>query len=203
MKNSVKILLFLVVIFVLILLFVVGLRHVLVKKAREKITLDITTLEGQKYDAIVVLGCGVYDDGSLSPMLRYRLDQATSAFYGKMAPVIFVTGDHREGEYDEVDHMLEYFYSKGISEDWMVPDYEGQSTSLSMQHMASAGYKKVLIITQEYHLTRAMFLGENYGVDCYGLAAEDWGLSTGTIMRHTREYIATVKDFLFCKLKLQ
>jgi len=183
------------------ILGIVGFRHIVVKNAENKIVRSIEEAKEESYDAIVVLGCGVYQDGSLSPMLKYRLDATSELFWNKVAPIIFVTGDHVEGNYDEVDHMLEYFYTKNISEEWMVPDYEGHSTYESMQHAVEAGYKKVLIVTQEYHLPRAMHIAETYGLDCTGFPAQDWGMSIGTIYRHGREYLATIKDYLYCLIQ--
>jgi len=154
------------------------------------------------YDAILVLGCGVYSDGSLSPMLRYRLEKTVELYRNGAADRIYVTGDHRQGEYDEVDHMMEYLVSQGVPEQAMTADYAGHSTGESMAHAAQdlAG-QRVIIVTQQYHLYRAMYIGEAYGLSCDGAAAQDWGLSSGTVFRHARELAATLKDFFACLIK--
>ena len=149
-----------------------------------------------KYDAILVLGCGVYQDGSLSPMLRYRLETVLELYAAGVSDTVYLTGDHRKGEYAEVDHMAEFLQGQGIPEEALMLDYEGYSTGESMAHAGrDLSGKSVLVVTQKYHLYRALYLGEANGLSCAGTAAQDWGLSSGTVYRHLRELAATLKDW--------
>ena len=157
-----------------------------------------------KYDVILVLGCGVYPDGSLSPMLRYRLETVLELYQAGVSDTVYITGDHRKGEYDEVDHMAAFLQEQGIPKAAMLLDYEGYSTGESMAHAGrDLSGKSVLIVTQKYHLYRAMYLGEANGLSCSGMAAQDWGLSSGTVYRHLRELAATLKDWTFTTFGLQ
>ncbi|MBQ9910063.1 MAG: YdcF family protein [Lachnospiraceae bacterium] len=194
MKKFLKFLLILVLIAVLAAAGIIA--YVRVKEGRRILK---SVEDAGTYDAILVLGCGVYPDGSLSPMLRYRLECVLTLYKQGVSDTVYVTGDHRKGEYDEVDHMIAFLKEGGIPEEKLIPDYEGHSTYLSMTHASKdlAG-KKVLAVTQRYHLYRAMYIGQTYGLLCDGCAAQDWGLSSGTVYRHARELAATLKDWGVC-----
>ena len=197
------------------------------------------------FDAIVVLGCGVYADGSLSPLLQYRMEKTLELYKAGAADKIYITGDHREGEYDEVDHMAEWLYAKGVSDKALILDYDGYSTYESLLHVSEGSgitpeeaaeqlkqksrkteestgndskedstedggkddtdnntetgrfpLNKVIIVTQKYHLYRALYVGEKLGIDVTGVYAQDWPMSAGTLMRHLREIPACFKDWL-------
>ncbi|MBR0087650.1 MAG: YdcF family protein [Lachnospiraceae bacterium] len=199
-------------------------------------------IEGREkaFDAIVVLGCGVYADGSLSPLLQYRMEKTLELYKAGAADKIYITGDHREGEYDEVDHMAEWLYAKGVSDKALILDYDGYSTYESLLHVSEGSgitpeeaaeqlkqisrkteesregsaedsgkddteigpetgrfpLNKVIIVTQKYHLYRALYVGEKLGIDVTGVYAQDWPMSAGTLMRHLREIPACFKDWL-------
>lgn len=194
MKKFLKILLILILAVILAAAGIIA--YVRLREGRRILK---NTESAGTYDAILVLGCGVYPDGSLSPMLRYRLECVLQLYGQGAADTVYVTGDHRKGEYDEVDHMIAFLKEGGIPAEKLIPDYEGHSTYLSMTHAASdLSGKKVLAVTQRYHLYRAMYIGEMYGLRCDGCAAEDWGLSSGTVYRHLRELAATLKDWGVC-----
>lgn len=160
----------------------------------------IESTEVPPYSMIAVLGCGVYADGSLSPLLRYRMEKTLELYLAGAAERICVTGDHREGEYDEVDHMAAYLIERGVPSDRILRDYEGFSTYESMSHLQGlAGKERVLVVTQEYHLYRALYIARTLGVDADGTAAQDWPFSSGTVMRHLREIPACIKDWLQCR----
>ena len=197
MKKALKLILMLILIAAAAAALVIAYVRV-----REGSRISEELPEQGAYDVILVLGCGVYPDGSLSPMLRYRLEKTTELYRNGAADSIYVTGDHRKGEYDEVDHMIEYLVSQGVPEKALIPDYGGHSTYESMTHAArDLSGRRVIVVTQRYHLYRAMYVGEAYGLSCSGAAAQDWGLSSGTVFRHARELAATVKDFFVCLTK--
>ena len=158
--------------------------------------------KGPLYDAIVVLGCGVYADGSLSPLLTYRMEKTLELYQAGVSDYIFVTGDHRLGEYDEPDHMAEWLIARGVPKSALIMDYTGYSTYESLLHVSHTGgeeeeeLRNILIVTQEYHEYRALYIGEKMGLMCHGAAAKDWPMSPGTLMRHLREIPACLKDWL-------
>ncbi|MBR6405811.1 MAG: YdcF family protein [Lachnospiraceae bacterium] len=183
-------------------LFVAGVRVFMALRARPDIEeLSEITEEAKEegpFDAVIVLGAGVYRDGSLSPMLRYRMETTVECFESGAVQKVFVTGDHRLGEYDEVDHMVEYLVEHGVPESAIEFDYNGFSTYESMVHAAREfGIRRAVVVTQKYHLYRAMFIGRANGMELRGLAAQNWRMSTGTVMRTVREWAACVKDLFY------
>lgn len=168
-------------------------RAVIVGMTAEKIGSSLGDTE-----AIVVLGAGVKPDRTPSEMLRKRLDKAFAVWQTNKELPIIVTGDHRPGEYDEVDVMREYLIVKNVPEEKILRDYEGFSTRESMDNVAALSYSKVTVITQEYHLYRTIYIGEKLGLTMEGIAAEDSTDKIGNIYRALREIVATAKDvFLF------
>ena len=196
------------VLLILLLLFlavIFGIRLLLVLRVQGRIE-DLSGIaaeaeESAPFDAVIVLGAGVYRDGTLSPMLRYRMEKTVECYESGAVKTVFVTGDHRLGEYDEVDHMVEYLIVHGVPEEAIQFDYNGFSTHESMVHAAEQfGIRRAVVVTQKYHLYRAMFIGERHGMKLVGLPARNWKLSAGNVMRTLREWAASVKDFAGCML---
>ena len=151
-------------------------------------------------DAILILGCQVKPDGSLSSMLQDRLKGAELYKKG-VAKKIIVTGDHGKEDYDEVNAMKNYLIEQGIPSENIFMDHAGFSTYESMYR---AKYifetKKVVAVTQEYHLYRTIYIGNQLGIETYGVPANpnDYVGQTG---REVREYLAIAKDFVKCIIK--
>lgn len=188
---------------ILTLVFLVILaRAVMVGKTSDRVMTNeelIDVCKSGPVDAIVVLGAGVYQDGSLSPILKNRMDRTISLYQMGLAKQIICSGDHRLGEYDEVDHMVEYLVVHKIPEENIDYDYEGFSTLESMENVAKTfGMKRIILVTQQYHLYRGIYLGGHFGMDVYGAEAEQAGVFTGRLYRTLREDIASMKDFLYC-----
>ena len=214
-KKKIILRIFIILILILSAPFIFRLSFVLKEKGKiltkeELISERTDTDQSLKAaDAIIVLGCGVYPDGTLSPLLRYRMERAMEVYKAGLAKYIYVTGDHREGEYDEVDHMREWLLDRGVDETYILCDYDGYSTFESMEHAKEAPYwyvengerkkrplQDVIVVTQKYHLYRALYIGEKMGLSVKGCAAEDWPMSAGTLIRHLREIPACIKDWI-------
>lgn len=146
-------------------------------------------------DCILVLGCQVRDDGTPSPMLADRLDRGVELYELGVAPKLLVSGDHGRADYDEVDTMKQYSMDADVPSSDIFMDHAGFSTYESM-YRAKAIFraKKVVIVSQEYHLYRAIYIAQALGLDAYGVAAdgEDYA---GQWQRDVREVLARVKDF--------
>ncbi len=183
-------------------LFVSGVRaYVALRAAPDIKELSEIAEEAAKdgdFDAVIVLGAGVYRDGSLSPMLQYRMETTLECYRSGAVKKIFVTGDHRLGEYDEVDHMVEYLVEHGVPESAIEFDYNGFSTYESMVHAArDFGIRRAVVVTQKYHIYRAMMIGRSRGMELRGLPARNWQMSAGTVKRSIREWAACVKDLWY------
>lgn len=146
-------------------------------------------------DCIVVLGCQVKNDGTPSDMLRDRLLRGIELYTLGAAPKLIMSGDHGQQEYDEVSTMKQYAVEAGIPSSDIFMDHAGFSTYESMYRAKEIFQAdKILIVTQEYHLYRAIFIAQKLGMDAYGVAS-DYEVYSGQLMRDVREILARVKDF--------
>ena len=147
------------------------------------------------FDCIIVLGCFVRDDGTPSNMLYDRLDAGCELYFDGAAPKLLMSGDHGQHNYDEVNNMKDFAMERGIPSEDIFMDHAGFSTYDSMYRARDIfGCKKVLIVTQEYHLYRALYIAEELGLEAYGVAADSREYS-GQWTRDIREIAARTKDF--------
>ncbi|MGN1347063.1 MAG: vancomycin high temperature exclusion protein [Eubacteriales bacterium] len=150
-------------------------------------------------DCILILGAGVRDDGSPSNMLEDRLLTGIDIYQHGVCQTLLMSGDHGREEYDEVNCMKDYAAEKGIPTSDIFMDHAGFSTYESLYRARDVfGAEKVIIVTQEYHLYRALYVAESLGLDAVGVSA-DLRTYYGQSLRETRELAARVKDF-FCTL---
>ena len=146
-------------------------------------------------DCILVLGCGVRADGTPSDMLHDRLRRGVELFEAAAAPKLLMSGDHGRAGYDEVDAMKTFAVEAGVASDDVFMDHAGFSTYESMYRAKEIFQaKKIIIVTQEYHLYRAIYIAESLGMEAYGVSADYRGYS-GQGQRDLREVLARVKDF--------
>ena len=149
----------------------------------------------QDVDCIVVLGCHVRSDGTLSDMLEDRLIRGVSLYKGGAAPKLLMSGDHGTTDYDEVNAMKRFAVEAGIPSADVFMDHAGFSTYETV-YRAKAVFDadKILIVTQQYHLYRALYIAEALGVEAYGVAS-NYREYSGQTSRDVREVLARVKDF--------
>lgn len=174
-----------------------GLNGIVLLQAHDRVsTLAEAESEGLKADCIVVLGASVLSDGSLSPILAHRVDAAVELYESGAAPVIVMSGDGRASNYDEPLHMKEYAMSKGVPESAIVCDEGGYHTFDSMWRCAHVyGASSAIAVTQEYHLSRAVFDGVGTGMDTYGVIS-DSGSYDDQLWYDVRECASRCSDFI-------
>ena len=115
-------------------------------------------------DCILVLGCGVRNDGSPSDMLYDRLRRSVELYEAGAAPKLLMSGDHGREGYDEVDAMKTFAVDAGIASNAVFMDHAGFSTYESMYRAKEIFCaKKIIIVTQGYHLYRAIYIAEQLG----------------------------------------
>ena len=149
-------------------------------------------------DCILVLGCGVRDDGSPSAMLHDRLKRGVALYHDGAAPKLLMSGDHGRVGYDEVDAMKSYAVGEGVPAENVFMDHAGFSTYESMYRAREVFQaKKVIIVTQQYHLFRAVYIARSLGIDAYGVSS-DYRTYVGGTAREVREVLARCKDVLTC-----
>ncbi len=152
-------------------------------------------------DCILVLGCGLRRDGFPSQMLRDRLDVAIEAYRMGLAPKLLMSGDHGQSDYDEVNAMKDYAMAQGVPSEDIFMDHAGFSTYESMYRAKAIFYcEKVIVVTQTYHLYRAIADARAMGMEAAGISsdlrsyARQWYFDL-------REAAARVKDTAFGILK--
>ena len=149
----------------------------------------------QDVDCIVVFGCQVRGDGTPSHMLEDRLKRAVSLYNLGAAPKLLMSGDHGTPEYDEVDAMKRYAVEAGVPSADVFMDHAGFSTYETIYRAKEIfGAKKIILVTQQYHLYRAMYIAQAMDMEVYGVAA-DYREYSGQFSRDIREVLARVKDF--------
>ena len=162
---------------------------------RDQILTETQAASLQDVDCIVVLGCKVYDDGTPSAMLEDRLRRGVSLYSLGAAPKLLMSGDHGTTNYDEVDSMKRYAVDAGIASSDVFMDHAGFSTYETLYRAKEIfGADKIIIVTQEYHLYRSLYVAESLGIEAYGVHANYRGY-VGQTARDLREILARVKDF--------
>ena len=155
---------------------------------------------GKQYDCILVLGAGLRQDGTPSDMLADRLDVAIDLYNAGVSDVILLSGDHSSFDYDEVTSMENYCLEHDIPGEAIVKDGKGYSTYESMLNLKNEGkYKRIVVVTQRYHLYRAVYIAEKMGFEADGA---DAALRTyrGQLLRDLREIAARTKDVFMVML---
>ena len=162
-------------------------------------TLD--ELAGQPaFDCVIVPGALVYDSGRPSSMLQDRLDMAIRIYQSGLTDRILVSGDHGRADYNEVGVMRQYLLEAGIPEEHIFMDHAGFDTYDTIYRAQSIfGVGRALITTQDFHLIRALYIGQRLGMDLQGV---DCGYyhATEKARYRIREYPARFKAFLDCEV---
>jgi vancomycin permeability regulator SanA len=128
-------------------------------------------------------------------MLEDRLRRGVALYEAGAAPKILMSGDHGTKYYNEVDAMKRYALEAGVPSADVFMDHAGFSTYESMSRALRVfEADKIIIVTQEYHLYRAIYGAKALGIEAYGVAA-DYRTYSGQLSRDIREVLARVKDF--------
>lgn len=153
------------------------------------------------FDVAIVLGAKVNDDGGLSPMLQDRVKKAAQIYKQGMVKKLLMTGDHGRADYDEVSAMKNYVLRLGVLEKDILTDYAGFSTYDSLYRAKEVfKVKKALIVTQRFHLKRAIYIARGLGIQVKGVPA-DARKYLSENFSITREVPASVKAFWQMVLK--
>ena len=159
---------------------------------------DIRKLSSEEgYEVAVVFGAKVHEGGTLSHMLQDRMDTAIALYESGAVTTLLLSGDN-SGEWGEVTYMKKYAVEHGVAEEDIIEDGEGYSTIETVTRASEVfGLEKCVLVTQKYHLYRALYASENLGMDVVGASA-DVRTYAGQIYRDIREILARVKDFCLC-----
>lgn len=148
-------------------------------------------------DCIIVLGAGLKDDGTPNFMLKDRLDRAIQLYEAGVSDRLLMTGDHGQENYDEVNAMKKYAVDAGVPAERVFMDHAGFSTYESMYRAAEIfEVKSAVVVTQRYHMYRALYTARQRGIEAYGVPANDV-VYGGQWIRDFRENFARTKDVVY------
>lgn len=149
-------------------------------------------------DCILVLGAGVWSGNRPSPMLEDRLQFGVQLYQNGTSTRLLMSGDHGRKNYDEVNVMKQYAMSAGVPSTHIFMDHAGFSTYESLYRARDIfEADKLVIVTQKYHLYRALYIADRLGIEAYGVAS-DPRIYANQNNRELREVLARVKDYFYC-----
>ena len=155
-----------------------------------------TVPAADEYDAIIVLGAQVKPDGNPSVQLSWRLDAAYEAYQQKAVPVVVCGAQGKDEPMPEADAMAAYLIAKGVPDTDILRDPDSFNTNQNLKNAAELlkpmpGIRRVLIVTSDYHVPRAMAIAGDMGYDACGMGSpckpEYW------LKNHAREALAWCK----------
>ena len=166
-----------------------GLRLWIEHKTRDRIYVRIEDVPSRA--VAIVLGAGLWADGSLTPVLADRVATAADLYRAGAVRVLLFTGDNRFVDYNEPQAMFEYAVRLGVPEDAIVLDYAGRRTYDSCYRArAIFGVDRALVVTQRFHAPRALYLCDALGVDAVAAVADRQDYAPRRFVWETREYLA-------------
>ncbi|MCI9279932.1 MAG: DUF218 domain-containing protein [Bacilli bacterium] len=198
-NNALKMLKWLGIILLFFILTILSLNIYIVGSNKSRIyNLENVSLEN--IDAILVLGAGIRGKNP-SPMLEDRLKAAISLYEKNNNIKMIMSGDHKRDDYNEVQVMKNYAIKNGVPSEHVFMDHAGFSSYESLYRAKEIfGVKKIVIVTQKYHLYRALYIAKKLGLEAYGVASNPRNYA-GQTKREIRESLARIKDFFKCILK--
>lgn len=201
MKRKYKTVIFVILVTVLLIgIAAVSLSVYMVKTTEKSIFTADTFKNSEKADCVLILGAGV-KDGKPKPMLRDRLLTGIELYKSGAAKKIIMSGDHGRADYDEVNVMRAFALEQGVKAEDIFLDHAGFSTHDSVYRAKNIfGAENIIIVSQKYHLYRALYIAKKLDVKAAGVSA-DLNTYGGQLKRDIREIIARDKDFFKCIIK--
>ncbi len=133
----------------------------------------LTPEELEHRPVAVVFGAGVYPNGHLSPMLEDRVLTAVDLYKAGKVDKLLMTGDNSIVTYNEPWAMADYAIAHGVPESDIAFDYAGRRTYASCWRARNIfGLDRVVLVTQRFHLPRALYLCQSMGLDATGVVAD-------------------------------
>ena len=198
MKNINKIIKYIIIAIVILIVVALAINSYVRISTKNQIIDDYSSLKD--IDCIVVLGAAVWGDKP-SPMLEDRIKTAIELYKNGVSNKIIMSGDHINEDYDEVNIMKKYAIENGVASEDIFMDHAGIATYESIYRAKEIfKAKKIIIVTQEYHLYRDLHIANRLGIEAYGVKADPQKYA-GATYREIREILARNKDFVKCIFK--
>lgn len=197
MKKIIK---YVVIVLIIMILIVLAINFYVKLSTKKQIIENNDYSNLEDIDCIIILGAGIWGDKP-SPMLEDRLLEGISLYENNVSKKIIMSGDHGREEYDEVNIMKKFAIEKGVPSEDIFMDHAGFSSYESIYRAKEIfGANKIVIVTQKYHLYRALYIANHLGIEAYGIGA-DPRQYVGATYRELREILARNKDFVKCIFK--
>ena len=195
-KKIITIFIIVICLLIICIISVFGINFYVQNVGGKNIITPEETLEINDVDCILVLGCQVKSDGKPSDMLADRLKRGIQLYEQGSASKIIMSGDHGRKVYDEVNTMKQVAINSGVPSTDIFMDHAGFSTYESIYRAKEIfEVDKLVIVTQKYHLYRALYIAEKLGIEAYGVNS-DYHIYAGQFKREIREIFARCKDFV-------
>lgn len=199
-KKILKLLIGLTATGAFVVIILIGINYY-VKASMNNRIISVEEASKLEADCILVLGAGVWEGGRPSFMLEDRLLQGIELYELGASDRLLMSGDHSSEDYDEVNVMKQFAIDRSVPSDHIFMDHAGFSTYDSI-YRARAIFEadNIIIVTQEYHLYRTLYVAKQLGLEAYGVASDPREY-VGQDYRELREVLARVKDFLYAIIK--
>jgi len=152
----------------------------------------------------IVFGAGLLRDGSAGPVLSDRMQTAVALYQAGKIGKILISGDNRFPEYNEPEAGRQFALEQGVPDEDIVLDYAGRrtyDTCYRAKHIF--GVDEAILITQDFHMARSVFLCNWFGVDSIGVIADNrYFLKRSRLWWNFRETFATFQagwDVLYAR----
>lgn len=197
-----KILIILLILIIALTCYVFGINHYVMSITKNQIIKDNDYSDMKEIDCVIVLGAGIWGDKP-SPMLEDRLLEGIKLYKEGVVDKILATGDHGQNGYDEVSVMKKYIMEQGVPSEDIFMDHAGFSTYESI-YRAKAVFDvdNAIIVTQEYHLYRSLYIANKLGLKAVGAPSNPREYA-GQAYREIREILARNKDVIQCIFKFK
>lgn len=145
-------------------------------------------------EVVIVPGALVEPDGDMSAMLAARVEQASRLWHAGKVEKVLVSGDHGTWKYDEPDTMRKALVRDGVAPRDIFEDHAGFDTWATMLRARSIfGVRDAVVVTQGFHMPRALYLADAAGIDATGLTADPQGWGAQGRKSEVREVLSRVK----------
>lgn len=199
-KITKRIMIGIMIVLLLILIIALTINFIVIGQTKNKILTEEQAKELQDVDCILILGAGIWGEKP-SPMLEDRLLEGIDLYKNNVSSKIIMSGDHGTKEYDEVNVMKSFAIDRDVKSEDIFMDHAGFSTYESLYRAKEIFQaKKIVIVTQKYHMYRALYIAKQLGIEAYGVNSDprEYG---GQSIRELREIIARDKDCIKCIFK--
>lgn len=195
LKKLLKIFIILVIIGIVMLCAALGISEYVKRSVSDRLLSPEKAAVLTDIDCIIVLGCRVNGE-TPSPMLSDRLLRGIELYNMNAAPKLLMSGDHGQVKYDEVNAMKQFAIDRGVPSEDVFMDHAGFSTYETMYRAKEVfAAKRVMIVTQSYHLYRAVYIAEKLGLEAWGVDS-DLQSYIRQPYYDMREILARDKDFV-------